>query len=70
MLLRAYQLETTGEEKDAHLLSNCKEIMSQPQAMCMKTMKMQLQDMTEEVLPVKERKKQQYDSLNAKNTKC
>lgn len=33
-------------------------------------MKMQLQDMTEEVLPVKERKKQQYNSWNAKNTKC
>lgn len=31
--------------------------MSQQQAMCMKTMKMQLQDMTEEVFPVKERKK-------------
>lgn len=44
--------------------------MSQQQAMCMKTMKMQLQDMTEVVFPVKERKKQQYNSWNAKNTKC
>lgn len=37
--------------------------MSQQQAMCMKTMKMQLQDMTEEVFPVKERKKQQYQLM-------
>lgn len=68
LLWRAYQLATT-EEKDEHLLSNCKEIMSQHQAMCIQTMNMQLQDVTEEAFPGKERKKQQYYSWNAKNTK-
>lgn len=43
--------------------------MSQHQAMCMQTMNMQLQDVTEEVFPGKARKKQQYYSWNAKNTK-
>lgn len=59
-----------NRREERHLLSICKEIMSQQQAMCMKTMKMQLHGMTEVVFPVKERKKQLYNSWNAENTKC
>lgn len=66
MLLRPYLLSTTEEKKDGHLVSNCKEFMRQQQAMYMKTMKMQLRDMTEEGKEINK----QYNSLNAKNTKC